>query len=101
MHLIQLILPLYDPDREPIPASLFQEVKQVLVERFGGVTAFTRAPAEGLWEDGGGVARDDVLLYEVMAESLDRSWWAAYREQLEAKFRQEELVVRAHEIERL
>jgi len=40
-------------------------------------------------------------VYEVMVESLDRAWWAQYRSRLERRFNQEELVVRAHEIERL
>ena len=65
------------------------------------MTAFTRAPAEGLWRDGGRVEKDDVLLYEVMVESLDADWWKGYRRELEVKFQQEELVVRAHLIERL
>ena len=101
MHLIQLMLPLYDNAGVPIDAQLFRDVRQVLLERFGGVTAFTRAPAQGVWQDGSGVQRDDVLLYEVMAESLDREWWAAYRRELEGRFRQQELVVRAQAIERL
>ena len=45
--------------------------------------------------------KDDVLLYEVMVESLDADWWKGYRRELEAKFQQEELVVRAHLIDRL
>jgi hypothetical protein len=65
------------------------------------VTAYTRAPAQGLWQDGSRVERDEVLLYEVMVDELDRDWWAAYRKELEGKFRQQELVVRAHAIERL
>ena len=102
MHLVQLILPLYDNVGNKIEAQLFREVRQVLLDRFGGVTAFTRAPAQGLWQqDGAGVQRDDVLLYEVMVDALDRAWWAAYRQELEARFRQQELVVRAHRIERL
>ena len=72
-----------------------------MLDQFGGVTAFTRAPAEGLWRDGGQVEKDDVLLYEVMVESLDADWWKGYRRELEAKFQQEELVVRAHLIDRL
>ena len=98
MHLIQLMLPLYDNDGAAIDAQLFRDVRQVLLERFGGVTAFTRAPAQGLWQDGARVQRDDVLPYEVMAESLDREWWAAYRRELEDGFRQQELVGRAQPI---
>lgn len=100
MHLVQIILPLYGNDGEAIAGALFGEVRQELLDRFGGVTAFTRAPAQGLWQDGGRVRRDDVLLYEVMVESLDAEWWKAYRRTLEARVEQEELVVRAHVIER-
>lgn len=101
MHLVQLILPLYDNGGQAIDAQLFRQVRQTLLERFGGVTAFTRAPAQGLWQDGEGVQRDDVLLYEVMVDALDHEWWAAYRCELESSFRQQELVVRALPIERL
>jgi hypothetical protein len=101
MHLVQIMLPLYDNGGKAFDTRLFGEVKQRLVEQFGGVTAFTRAPAQGLWEDGGRVQRDDVLLYEVMVDSLDHGWWTAYRKGLEEKFEQEELVIRAQLIERL
>lgn len=101
MHLVQIILPRFDNSGTPIPASLFREVRQTLLDRFGGVTAFTRAPAEGLWQDGPHVQRDDVLLYEVMVDQVDRAWWASYRKELEAMFQQQELVIRAHRIERL
>jgi hypothetical protein len=38
---------------------------------------------------------------EVMVQSLDRGWWAAYRRTLEERFGQRELIVRALELERL
>lgn len=73
-----------------------------LTERFGGVTAYTRAPAAGLWEEPSGErVRDDVVIYEVMSGALDEDWWSATRRRLEAQFQQQELVIRAHEIRRL
>jgi len=91
MHLVQLLLPRYD-----------EAVARELTERFGGMTAYSRAPAEGKWRPGPGeTVHDDIVVYEVMVEELDRGWWASYRSQLERRFHQEELVVRAHEIERL
>lgn len=101
MHLVQIILPRFANGGEPLGAHLFREVRQVLLDRFGGVTAYTRAPGEGLWQDGSRVERDDVVLYEVMVDELDRDWWAHYRKELEGKFEQQELVIRAHLIERL
>jgi hypothetical protein len=77
-------------------------VRFELTDKFGGVTAFLRSPAEGLWvEQHGAVSHDDVVIYEVMTQALDREWWSRYRAELEARFRQEELVVRASVTERL
>lgn len=102
MHLVQILLPLDDNDGRRFPESEFADVRRTLMERFGGVTAYHRAPAEGLWKEADDTtARDDVVIYEVMADALDRPWWAAFREQLRERFRQEELVVRAVPFERL
>ena len=99
MHLVQLLLPLYAQDGGRLDAALFGAVRQELVDRFGGLTAYSRAPANGLWENDGSVERDDIVVYEVMSERLDRAWWARYRQELAARLRQKELVVRAQVIE--
>ena len=95
MHLVQLLLPLRRNDGSPQPAANFTAVRAELVERFGGVTAFGRSPADGLWDDDGDVDRDQLILVEVMDPDLDSRWWADYRRTLEARFRQEVLVIRA------
>ncbi|HJE70267.1 MULTISPECIES: hypothetical protein [Pseudomonadaceae] len=102
MYLIQLLLPLNDNDGQRLPGALFQEVREELVARFGGLTAFSRAPVEGLCQDEAERVEDDELLvYEVMTEALDRAWWADYRRRLEAAFRQREILIRAQPTERL
>ena len=102
IHLIQLLLPLYDNEGKAFPASHFAAVRSELTDRFGGLTAYTRAPAQGLWaEDGEPPQRDDIIVYEVMADTLDRSWWRSFRELLEQRFAQDELVVRSQQVERL
>ncbi len=102
MHLVQLFLPLYDNAGTPFPKAGFDAVRAELADRFGGVTAFVRSPAVGLWEDGGGgVQRDEVVLLEVMDQALDPAWWAGYRGQLERRFRQDEVLVRATAVQRL
>jgi hypothetical protein len=102
MHLVQLLLPLKDQDGKPFPRSQYRKIREVLTERFGGLTAYTRAPAEGLWDVGDDeVLLDDIVIYEVMVADLDREWWRQYRTGLEEEFDQDELVVRAQEIERL
>lgn len=102
MHLVELFLPLRDNRGQPFPAALYETVRAELAARHGGVTAFTRAPAKGLWDDGdGGMQQDDVVLFEVVVEDLDRAWWRCYREALELRFRQDEVLVRATAVERL
>lgn len=102
MYLVQLLLPLYDNSGARIPRPTFAGVRDELTQRFGGVTAFTRSPAQGAWVDpGGDVERDDIVVCEVMVETLDTAWWRAYRSRLEVLFGQQELVIRASEIKRL
>ena len=45
--------------------------------------------------------RDDVVVYEVMVETLDRAWWADCRARLEAQFAQDEIVLRSLAMEQL
>ena len=103
MHLVQILLPLRDNDGHPFPRRELSRVREELVERFGGVTAHLQAPAHGVWKDeeAGTVQRDEIVVVEVMDEALDREWWRSYREELRLRFKQEELVVRATEIEML
>ena len=98
MYLVQLLLPIYDNDKRAFPRAYFDQVRQELTDRFGGVTAFVRSPAVGLWKDDDqDITRDDVVMFEVMADFLDEEWWKKYRQKLEDTFRQETIVVRALE----
>lgn len=96
MYLVQVLLPLFDNAGLPFPAAHFRDVRHTLTARFGGMTAYTRAPAEGLWQDEGErTTRDDIVIYEVMTEALDEEWWQTWRAELEARFRQDRVVIRA------
>lgn len=99
MHLVHILLPLNDNRGRALPKKLFRAVADELTEKFGGLTAHTRAPAEGRWkEDSAEPERDEIVIYEVMTEELDGAWWAKYREQLETRFKQEKVIVRAQEV---
>ena len=102
IHLVQLLIPLRDNRGASFPASHYAALREELTTRFGGITAYTRAPAEGTWDaDGQSRDTDDIVIYEVMIDHLDRDWWAAFRRRLEARFAQDELVIRAQRMERL
>jgi hypothetical protein len=96
MYLMQILLPLYDNEGHAFDADDYVELRSELADRFGGVTAYMRAPARGLWKgDTGETTRDDIVIYEVMCEDLDREWWTGFRKDLERRFRQQNLIVRA------
>jgi hypothetical protein len=101
-HLVQLLLPLKMSDGSDVPAERFAEVRLELTQRFGGVTAYSRSPATGLWKrTESELERDQVIMIEVVVDALDREWWAQYREQLEARFGQDEIHARALPLERI
>lgn len=96
MTLFQVFLPLYDNAGRPLARDLFTKTLKELTDTFGGATAFTRSPAEGFWEHpDGGVKRDDVIVIEVVVEKIDDDWWGDYRPALEARFKQETILIRA------
>lgn len=100
MYLIQFLLPLRDNEGVAFGQAAFDRVTAELTEHFGGLTTYLRAPAEGAWcEPGGALDRDQVVIFEVMAERVERDWWAAYRTGLEQRFRQQQVLVRASAVE--
>jgi hypothetical protein len=99
VDLVHILRPLYDNAGRRYGRELFEAVARELTERFGGLTAHTRAPAEGLWKDGEAHNnRDDIAIYEVMAEHLDEPWWQHYRQRPEERFAQQHVLIRAFDV---
>ena len=96
MYLIEIFLPLSDNYGVRFERSQYETVEKELSERFGGVTSYPRAPATGLWKASEATTQeDDLVVYEVMAKTLDVDWWSTYRTKLEQVLRQERILVRA------
>ncbi|RKS27436.1 hypothetical protein BJ917_0279 [Pseudomonas sp. WPR_5_2] len=95
MHLIEIFLPLNLNDGAPQPFEHFRCVREQLADHFGGVTAFTRNPAKGIsQQEHSGKSEDDIIVYEVMVEAVDRHWWQRYKRDLEERFQQKEILIR-------
>ena len=103
MHLIQILIPVFDNAGQRFDQSLFAGVRTQLTERFGGLTAFVQSPALGLWKDeeSGTTTQDAMILIEVMSDALDRAWWSDYRRTLETIFRQDEIMIRVIDCQRI
>lgn len=100
-HLVQILLPTRDNSGTAFPVRDFEYIAQQLTEKFGGVTAYTRAPAEGRWKQGTETEHDEIVVLEVMDDKLDRAFWKNYRAELEHRFRQDVIIVRAQQTELL
>lgn len=103
MHLVQILIPVFDNAGQRFEQALFEAVRTHLIERFGGLTAFVQSPALGLWKDAesGTTTQDAMILIEVMSDALEQAWWSAYRRDLEVIFRQDEIVIRALACQRI
>jgi hypothetical protein len=95
MFLIELFIPLTNNEGVRFPESAFKEIEDTITEKFGGLTSYPRAPANGIWDDGRKSQSDELLVYEVMTDALDKPWWEACRRNLEERFQQEKILMRA------
>lgn len=94
MFLIEILLPSKHDDQH-------EAIRKMLTEKFGGLTAFSRTPAEGTWKNEGSVERDEIIVLEIMAKAIDPSWWKTFRNHLEESLGEEEIVIRYHGITRV
>lgn len=101
MKLVQLLLPLNDNSGNKFPKKFFKDIKQELTKEFSGVTAFSQSPADGVWEDGGDVQKDQIIIYEVMTAEFDQHWWRDFTDKLETKLEQEKIVLRWFDVSTL
>lgn len=102
MQLIQIFLPLYDNNKQEFDRSLYDDLRTRLKDRFGGVTFYRNAPAEGLWKDETGKTNfDELIIAEVMISEINKEWWQQFKKRLEQLFEQEEILVRSIIFEKL
>jgi hypothetical protein len=96
MYLIQLLLPRQTRSGDPVGDAAFVRTREELVNVFDGVTAYLRAPAQGVWIDPEGRReRDEVVMVEVLAAAFDKEWWRSYGDTLRERFGQEAMHIRA------
>ena len=99
MTLIQLLLPAVDGEQR-VETERLTRTRHELVDRFGGITAYLRAPAQGVWTSSEGHREQDhMIMVEIVTKTLDRTWWRQYTAELARRFEQEVIHVRALQIE--
>jgi hypothetical protein len=97
-----MLLPATPPGLNDDGPSAINETARELRDAFGGLTAYTRAPAKGLWTAPDGRSeQDQVVMIEVVTERFDKAWWRQYSSTLATRFSQEAIHVRALPIQML
>lgn len=94
MQLFQILLPLRDNCGRQFAREEFDRIKNELAHEYGGVTAYLQSPAEGFWQQAGDTHRDDVVIFEVMADEIDLVCWRERQGELERRLRQDKVVIR-------
>ena len=100
MREYELYVPLRYNDGRPVEAEKLKELKQRLVDEFGGLTHFPQEN-EGLWKVGRHTFRDHIVIFRVIADDNGRAekFFAALKEQLRRDLAQEDVLVVQREIE--
>lgn len=94
MNVLEIFLPLDKGGGGTAEPEEIERIVHELADRFGGATAFTREPAQGLWKREATIERDRIVIVEVVVRELDEAWWRDYRRQLEIAFEQSEIMIR-------
>jgi len=94
MDVVEVFLPLDKGNGIAVEVEQIEAIVKGLADRFGGATAFTREPADGLWKRSSTIERDRIIIVELMMDEVDDAWWKDYRHRLEREFDQEEIMIR-------
>ena len=97
-RLVQILLPTTTRTRSQ---SALEELAHELTTKFGGVTSYVRAPAEGRWLTDARTHHDEITVVEVMTAQIDTLYWSDLRARLERELAQERIVIRSQVIELL
>ena len=99
MQLFQIFVPLNDNNGKRFTEKHFINLREELNSKFGGVTIYSRSPVRGLWKEAdGATVADEMIIFEVMTDNIGGGYWEDLKSRLEATFRQEEIIMRYHNV---
>ena len=90
----ELYIPVTYNDGSPVEDSKFEEIGELLLEHFGGVT-FLPAKNEGRWRMGRVVYHDKIVIYRVLADDAKkaRKFFKRLKTSLKSDLQQEEILI--------
>jgi hypothetical protein len=90
----EILLPIKDNAGRELPRKRFDETREDIVARFGGVTIFPQ-PAQGVWVDSGKRYEEESirLVVDVTDDTANRRFFENFKHVLNERFRQEDVYV--------
>jgi hypothetical protein len=96
-----IFIPLYYNDGSPIEAEKFQELQEVLLDRFEGLTFFPQ-PNKGFWKMADVTYRDEIVVYRVITSREGaRQFLESFKAELKSAFAQEEILIVERDVDTL
>ena len=97
--LVEIFVPLTNQEGKSFPDRYYHELRNLLLNEFGGVTVYHRSPATGVWDgNNAGIVQDKLIVFEVMTVSVEKKFWDTLKQELEMQFQQEEILIRSFRI---
>ncbi len=97
--LFEIFVPLHNQDGKSFPDSHFDKLRDLLLDKFGGVTVYHRSPVKGIWHGHNDSAEEDkLIIFEVMTVTAEKEFWNTLKSDLEKRFQQDEILIRVSRI---
>lgn len=89
-----VFIPLTYNDGSLIEPKRLEEIHQLLLGRFDGLTFFPQ-PNQGYWNMSGIMYHDEIVVYRVLTENTTsaRRFFKKFKEKLKTDLRQEEILI--------
>jgi len=90
----EIYVPLTHNDGSPVDAERLVQLRERLLEQFGGLTFFPQRN-EGFWTFGGVTYRDEIIIYRILTGETRkaRTFFRAIKEELKRDLHQEEILI--------
>lgn len=99
MKCIELFIPLFNKNGKAFAKKKYKWLRVLLTDKFGGLTIYARAPAEGFWQEKAErTVNDKMIIYEVLVPAIDKVFWQELKLNLLKKFAQDEILIRVTDI---
>ena len=100
MHIVNIYLPQVNNAGLAFNEDIYLSIRKELIQKFGGLTQYDQVPAIGYWKENADkpISQDLVIHYEVICNTINKKYWAGFRQRLEMTFQQTQILIVAYPI---